>query len=257
MTRNKQAGRGFCLGFTLVELLVVIAIVAVMASLLVPAISKARRQTLVLRCAANLRQVSYATIAYSYDNKGLFPESGGGGFPDDYGNRFQRAIEIRDDYLNGDSKVFHCPVAQPLYTTPTWKEATGSLFAAHGQIGYFYLGGWGSADTRSNWTYYGWYNIVASFNGTKRLTPTYSRLEAENAGNANERPLLMDISLNTGIAFLGSGNTYRTYPNPAHAPTAGLRSTPDQNVAYVDGHGETHGNPFITKPKRNSIWMYF
>jgi prepilin-type N-terminal cleavage/methylation domain-containing protein len=244
-------------GFTLVELLVVIAIMGVLVALLVPSLAKARRQALVLKCAANIRQVTYAMITYSYDNKGHFPESGGGQFPDDYVNRFSRAVDLRDDYLNGDSKVFHCPVAQPLYSTPTWKEATQTNFAAHGQIGYIYLGGWGSADTRSNWTYYGWYNQVASFNQGKRLTPTYSRLEADQAGNSNERPLLMDISLNSGQLYLGVGLSYRSYANPAHGQFLGSRNPADQNVGYVDGHGETHGEPFTNKPLRTTIKMHF
>lgn len=238
--------------FTLIELLVVISIVAVLVSLLLPAVSAARRSALVIQCGNNVRMLTFAVISYSYDNQGLFPESTGGQFPDDYGNRFGRAAEIRDDYLNSDSRAFHCPVARPRYTTPTWAQATQTNFAAHGQIGYLYLGGWGSADTRPSWSYYGWYAQTAAFNNGKRIAPTYSRKEAEAVGNPNERPLFLDISTNTGRLFIGSGNPYRTYPNPAHADQSGSRNPIDQSVGYADGHVEVIDYPFRNRPMRTS-----
>lgn len=60
-------------GFTLIELLVVVAIIAVLVSLLLPAIASVRamgRQTV---CLNNLRQVGLAAIEYSYDYNGLIP----------------------------------------------------------------------------------------------------------------------------------------------------------------------------------------
>src|SRR5262245_15615290 len=56
------------LGFTLVELLVVIAIIAVLASLLLPALSQAKEAGRTSICASNLRQLSIATRMYVHDN---------------------------------------------------------------------------------------------------------------------------------------------------------------------------------------------
>lgn len=57
-------------GFTLIELLVVIALVAIMAALLLPALSRAREKTRAVCCLNNLGQISKATRMYIDDNRG-------------------------------------------------------------------------------------------------------------------------------------------------------------------------------------------
>ena len=60
-------------GFTLIELLVVITIVAILSSLLMPAIQMVRRLAITTRCSANLRQVGLGCVAYANDWDGLYP----------------------------------------------------------------------------------------------------------------------------------------------------------------------------------------
>ena len=57
-------------GFTLVELLVTIAVIAILASLLLPVLSRSKLSALSTRCGSNLRQFSYASQMYSDDNSG-------------------------------------------------------------------------------------------------------------------------------------------------------------------------------------------
>src|SRR5206468_444762 len=60
-------------GFTLIELLVVIAIIAILAALLLPALSRAKASAKRATCISNLRQLSVGTHLYASDNGDTLP----------------------------------------------------------------------------------------------------------------------------------------------------------------------------------------
>ena len=66
-------------GFTLIELLVVIAIIAIMAALLLPALSRSKQQAEGINCLSNEKQLVFAWIMYADDNQSLFPPNGAEG----------------------------------------------------------------------------------------------------------------------------------------------------------------------------------
>ena len=114
--------------FTLVELLVVIGIIALLLSILLPALSRVRESSRRAQCLANINELGRAVLLYCHDNKDHLPDAGSGNAPDALMS--PRAVglppwtsfgpdvyvlpsigQALQKYLSADNRLWICPSA--------------------------------------------------------------------------------------------------------------------------------------------------
>jgi prepilin-type N-terminal cleavage/methylation domain-containing protein len=144
-------------GFTLVELLVVIGIIALLISILMPALSRAREQAQRTQCMSNQKQLLLGIIMYTEDFKGAFPFSGWDSqagsstngsliqvnwlydkvapqINTPYGMGYNLKLGHVYHYLKND-KIFRCPVDEPPY--PLGPAQRTSSFGMNGSVNWY------------------------------------------------------------------------------------------------------------------------
>jgi prepilin-type N-terminal cleavage/methylation domain-containing protein len=97
-------------GFTLIELLVVIAVLAILATMLLPALARGKGKAHSAQCVSTLRQWGLAFRMYADDNRDFLPRRG-------QGVQVLTVIDRPADWFNALPPYFHVPSFQDLVTT--------------------------------------------------------------------------------------------------------------------------------------------
>jgi prepilin-type N-terminal cleavage/methylation domain-containing protein len=237
-------------GFTLVELLVVIGIIALLISILLPALNKAREAASALQCQAQLRNFGQASAMYVNDNKGALPvwkvnsapkssdyrpiHGGGGPYPYSFATMLGKYLFKTERSWDQKQEIFRCTNSEgvPLGNSDAYVRTLPYVTHAY------------SVRLTSGAEDPTWFEFGNS--GWPRMTQVRNAAQKIQMGDA--------INWDVTQAYLWPG--YRTAPSGMPAGWHGQKRDGYSRL-FLDGHVELvrHDHPSINNLPASSQWV--
>jgi prepilin-type N-terminal cleavage/methylation domain-containing protein len=240
--KTQPSGQSNAFGFTLIELLVVIAIIAILASLLLPALARSKQQAQGVGCINNSRQLTLAWRLYADDNRQFLPYGYASAFPklvwsgsDDYDESTTPTDPGNWDAVDGietgaiwtycgkSTGIWHCPADDS-----TGKNRQGQVvprprsYSMENFIG-------GNDGTLGGWDVGTPFYVALKLTDLRTPAITFILLD-ESEYTINDGFFVVETASYTGSP--NHAEQIIDYPSARHVRAAGF--------SFGDGHSEIH-----------------
>ncbi len=234
--------------FTLIELLVVIAIIAILAAILLPALSRAREHGNRISCTGNCRQIGHATAQYAGDNRDWLPSLSD--VNDSAAKMRPNFVSRLYPYLAGGtipatgkiSKIYFCPTATP--ETCWWGYPSA-----------------GRGLTTTPLTSYAW-NAFAAFEEGRDPEGYYRARRLSKCKSPSQIAILRDFDYSQNTVYSEFTVQEDIYPKFTVSSYTNLqlytfqRHLRRDNILAVDGHVFREGRADVNSKYYQLTWRF-